>query len=334
MSLLKLKIFNKINYYLRLSKKFKALLSDNPTISEELQKEFNSSVDEVYGDVLQFERENLTDKQRINKLKEVFIKRYRRYFLYGEFIVWSFNKPFGYAGDFKIIDAIYQNAPTTVGFDRLWDNYFQRLAISKATRERKNDFKKLLADFVSRNNKSEIRIMNLASGPAREIKELMEEGNYIDASLVKFDCCDFDNKAIDYARELLGNAPNVNFLKKNAVRLALKSDIRKELPNNYDIIYSTGLFDYLDYKIAVRLIKNLKVLLKPNGRLIIASVRDRYSNPSVCWMEWVADWNLIYRDESEFKKIFVDAGFSLSGLDLILQKSGVMQYCVALNNKD
>ena len=61
-------------------------------------------------------------------------------FVRGTLIDWSLRKPFGYAGDFKIINDIYENNPDTVGFDRLFDNYFQMSAISIAVRNRKDDF--------------------------------------------------------------------------------------------------------------------------------------------------------------------------------------------------
>ena len=74
---------------------------------------------------------------------------------------------------------------------------------------------------------------------------------------------------------------------------------------------------------------NLKKILKNDGLMIICNARDRYSNPSVGWMEWVADWYLIYRTEAEFKKIFLEAGFLPENLQIIPQESKVMQYCFA-----
>ena len=47
------------------------------------------------------------------------------------------------------------------------------MSASKATRERKEDFKKIILDFVKEHKGCNIRIMDLASGPAREIKELL-----------------------------------------------------------------------------------------------------------------------------------------------------------------
>jgi SAM-dependent methyltransferase len=242
------------------------------------------------------------------------------------------QKPFGYAGDFKIIDNIYQDKPRTTGFDRLWDNYFQQLAISKSVRERKKDLKKMIFNFIKSHKKQDIRIMNLGSGSVREIKELVEVDYENLFSKVIFDSYDFNVEAINYAKSLLKNVPNVNFFQKDAIRIALKKDIKNEISRDYDLVYSAGLFCYLDDRIAVRLIVNLKRLLKKGGIILISHVGDRYSNPSVCWMEWVADWNLIYRTEAELKRIFLEAGFSQKNLQIIPQHSKVMQYCFASIN--
>jgi|SRR3990167_2887511 len=325
-------IFSEVKHYLKFSRELQAHLTKHPDDWYKFQDRFNLTLDKVYNDILQFEKENTYDESKVYKMKRIFEKRYRHYFLYGDFIRWSYEKPFGYAGDFKIIDDIYRNHSSTTGFTRLWDNYFQQLNVSKAVRERKEDIKKMIITFLEDqgNQKNHnIRIMNLASGSAREIKELLEADSKELFAEVVFDCYDFDSRAINYAKELLNNDSNVNFFQKNAIRLALKKNIREEIVKNYDLIYSNGLFDYLDEGIATRLISNLKKLLKRNGIIVISNVRDKYSSPSAGWMEWVAEWYLIYRTEDELKNIFKAAGFSHNDLQIIIQHSKTMQYCFA-----
>jgi len=325
-------LFSRIRYYRKLSQELQQQLANKPDDWSKFQEIFNISVDRVYHDILEFEKENAQQSEsKVFKLKKIFEKRYKRYFLYGEFIKWSLEKPLGYAGDFKIIDDIYQNRPCTTGFDRLWDNWFQQLAAPKAVRERKEDFKKIILDFVKKRGDKNIRIMNLASGSAREIKELLETDTEYLFSKVIFDCYDSDTRTLDYAKQLLNNSSNVNFSQKNAIRLALKKDIESEVRYKYDLIYSSGLFDYLDEKVAVRLVNNLKKLMRHDGIMVISNARDKYSNSSAGWMEWVVDWYLIYRTEDEFKKIFLDAGISANNLQIRPQQSRVMQYGLVKN---
>lgn len=325
-------IFAEVRYYRKLSQHFQSHLAKEPEDWIKFQEVFNLTVDKIYKDIQAFEKENIAKMEsRVYKLKKIFERRYRRYFLFGEFIKWSYDKPFGYSGDFKIIDDIYRNCPRTNGFDRLWDNYFQSLAICKAVRERKDDFKKIILDVVRERIGHDIRIMNLACGPARELKELIESDKNRELSKVFFDCYDLDLEALDYAKSLINGGGNVKFSQKNAIRIALKKEVKDEIMDEYDLIYSSGLFDYLDERIAIRLVSNLKKLLKKNGILAVANVGDKYCNSSAGWMEWVAEWNLIYRSEAQFRKIFLNAGFPQQSLRIISQSSKIVQYCLAKN---
>lgn len=321
-------IFSEVKDYIKLARSLQAHLSKCPDDWHRFQDTFNLTLDNVYNAILLYEKENIGgDELKVYKLKKIFEKRYRHFFLHGQLIKWCLDKPYGYSGDFKIIDDIYQNKPTTVGFARLWDNYFQQLDIARATRERKENFKEIISDFIKNRKDKNIRIMNLASGPAREIKELLEMDFEVFSSDVNFDCYDFDIRALEYARQMLNNRANVNFFQKNAIRLAFKKDINNDIPHRYDLIYSAGLFDYLDEMVAVRLIGNLRRLLKADGLMLIANVMNRFNNVSAAWMEWVAEWYLIYRGEDEFRKLFLAAGIPESNLRIMPQRGKIMQYC-------
>jgi len=322
----------KLKLYKKRACEIESYLSRSPAEWGKFQSEFNSEVNKIFRDIMNFEQNNfaLGREGKVYKLKRVFIKRIRELFLKGSYNEWSLRKPFGYAGDFKIIDDIYQNNPTTTGFDRLFDNYFQMSAISVAVRNRKEDFKRLIINFINNNQGRDLRIMDLASGSCRELKEILC-ANPSFSKNITFDCYDNDEKAIEYARVLLSNFPQINFIKENAIRIAFRKDIHSIINKRYDFIYATGLFDYFGERVGIVLVRNLKKLLKPNGILAISSVRDKYSNPSVHYMEWVGDWNLVYRDDEEFRKIFLDAGFREVELRTQYEQQGIMQYIIVSN---
>ena len=188
------------------------------------QAEFNSELNVVFRNIMDFDKASLAKNydNKVYKLKRLFVNRIREMFLRGECINWSFRKPFGYAGDFKIIDMIYLNNPATTGFERLFDNYFQMSSISVAVRNRKEDFKRMILDFIKERNGQKLRIMDLASGPCREIKDILSADSSLFKNVV-LDCYENDSNAIEYAKSLLANhASGINFIKENAVRIALK----------------------------------------------------------------------------------------------------------------
>lgn len=323
----------KISAYKKHAIHMQSFLSKHPGEWGRFQSEFNQEVNAIYREVMLFEKQSVADGQedRIYRLKQIFVEKFRQDFLKGDLANRSFNKPYGYAGDHKIIDDIYLNQPFTMGLDRLFDNYFQMSAISVAVRNRKEDFKTIVKQYVSKHQSDNIRIMDIASGPCRDVRELFSDDREGCFKNTQYHCLDADQRAIDYAKQALNGDSRVYFTQMNIVRLALSKDPRKEFSEAYDVIYSTGLFDYLDERITQRLIANLRKMLKPGGVLAISDVRDKFSNPSIYFMEWVGDWNLIYRPDDEFRAFFKLAGFSENELTYSFEQQGIMQYVIARN---
>jgi len=321
-----------IKNYKKRAQDIEDYLSKNPGEWGKFQSEFNSEVNDIFRAIMNFERENVSvgAEDKVYKFRRLFVSRVRKMFERGVYTDWILRKPYGYAGDFKIIEDIYKNNPPTTGFDRLFDNYVQMSAIANAIRNRKNDFKKMIIRFVSDRQNCPLRIMVLASGPCREIREMLSHKNGLFTNVI-FDCYDNDKNAIEFARTLFTDVTNVNFFKENAIRIAFRKDIHSLINQKYDIIYSTGLFDYFDEKLATRLIENLKKLLNPRGALFISDVRDKYSNPSVHYMEWVGEWELVYRDDENFRNIFINAGFKENEIEPQYEQQGILQYIIATN---
>lgn len=322
----------KVKAYQKRAREIEEYLKQKPQEWGKFQSEFNQEIAKIFGDTMLFEKQHIQkeDEASIYKLKRIFINHIRKEFLRGEYIVWSFEKPYGYAGDFHIIDCIYRNSPKTVGFDRLFDNFFLLAPASIATRNRKEDFKKIIHNHLKQPRYSDttVNVLDLASGPCRDILEFFNEyGSQVPKT--NFFCYDGDERAIEFAKGLLGQRKDVTFVKENVVRLALRKDIENSVKERFDLIFSTGLFDYLDERVGVRLVANLRKLMKPGGLMVVSNYRDKYSNPAFHFMEWVGDWNLVYRTEEQFQEIFLRAGFLKEQLRFDYEQQGIMQYCFA-----
>lgn len=74
----------------------------------------------------------------------------------------------------------------------------------------------------------------------------------------------------------------------------------------FDLVYSAGLYDYLEPVVAQKLTARLGALCGPDGRLLIANfVPDGYSR---AYMELFMDWHLIVRDVAEMLELARHAG--------------------------
>ena len=208
------------------------------------------------------------------------------------------QKPFGYAGDFLVIDKIY-TYHTSKNYSK-WDQYFHTQSATKAVRNRKDYFKDSVKNFSEeKNHRSEIRLLNIASGPCRDLLELYEDETI--QKNIKTTCVEMDEHAIAYSKNMVKKyADKINFIQKNILRF--------NCDEKFDIIWSAGLFDYFNDKVFVRLLSRMKDWLSPNGRIVIGNFNQEH-NPSRTYMEVMGEWFLQHRSEAHLLALAEEAGY-------------------------
>ena len=111
----------------------------------------------------------------------------------------AFRKPHGYAGDFEIIERIYERYTSDQAKLNKWDVYWQQHSAAHAVRNRVNVFADELGRVCSERGAEVMHVLNLASGPGRDMKQFFELNP---SANVHFDCVDQDQNAIEYAKNL------------------------------------------------------------------------------------------------------------------------------------
>ena len=129
-----------------------------------------------------------------NKYSEVFSEKTLQGFVA--------QKPHGYAGDFEIIDRIYTRWTSPDPNLSKWDHFFHALPAVQAVRNRKEYFKYLLTALEKSNHKKMIRVLNVGSGPGRDVYEYCCNNP---STRIIFECVDIDETAIKYAKSLCHN---------------------------------------------------------------------------------------------------------------------------------
>ena len=197
----------------------------------------------------------------------------------------SFLKPHGYAGDYEIIDKLYRRHINPEKHLANWDRYFHTLPAVNAVRNRKTYFHELLDRRVAHSSGA-LKVLNIASGPGRDIYEYLSIHH---DENIQFHCVDHDPNAISYAGALCANyTGNVIFTHGNAVRF-------KPEPR-YNLVWSAGLFDYFDDRLFVFVLKRLCSGLLPGGEAVIGNFSP--CNPTRHYMR-LMDWVLHYRDAGQ-----------------------------------
>jgi len=200
--------------------------------------------------------------------------------------------PRGYPGDFETVDQLLQHRndaePGAVGY---WiEEYCLSSAIAQQHRNKVTAQAAVIRKTARENPGA--RILVIAAGGAADVEAAQD-------ALVDGRCSvtlnDVDAAALRLANERLPHLRDrLDFLEGNILRIA------RLLPKErgpFDLIVCGGLFDYLDDRAAGLLTRVILTrMLAPQGTLFFTNIR--HGNRFRPWMEYLADWRLIERDEA------------------------------------
>lgn len=214
------------------------------------------------------------------------------------------QKPLGYPGDFITMNYIYDYHEAgylgTSSFEKMINNYTCNIPISYSNIVRKIFFKEKILDTI--NNDKDAKIASVGCGSARELIEVLLESNI--KNHVKFLCVDFEKKALEYVREQVkkidgdkAKSVSIEYSHKNILDLAKSKKLEAQFKDQ-NLIYASGIFDYLSDRFCKRLLKQLYDLLPRGGTLIICNASaENHSHRA--YYEILGDWKMIHRTREE-----------------------------------
>lgn len=258
-----------------------------------------AEVDNFVQDIIKQFNDGIISKEDIDAILNEFGEDYFTNSIQG----FAYKKPYGYAGDFKVIDMMYTYHKTEDPKYAIWDEYFHSHAAPQAVRNRKAYFKNMLHDKATK--KENIQLLNVASGPARDLFEFYNEN---ENSTVKTTCVEMDPRAISYAKKLNAqHIDKIDFVNANIFKFSTEKQ--------FDIIWSAGLFDYFDDKAFVLVLKKMQRWIKPGGEIIIGNFNENH-NPSRDYMEIFGDWHLHHRTKEQLTALAAHGGFDVKGVSV------------------
>jgi extracellular factor (EF) 3-hydroxypalmitic acid methyl ester biosynthesis protein len=214
-------------------------------------------------------------------------------------------KPAGYSGDAEVMVMLYENSYRGGStFEQLMHKYPVETRAADAVRSRRRVVPRLLREAEARSpaRAGPFRFLSLACGPGYELEEIFATR----ADLERFDCAllDQDPRALDLAREVVRRIdakhhgrPPVRYLEESVRTMLRTRDLRTRF-GAFDFIYSMGLFDYLTGPVARAVLARTFDLLAPGGEIVVGNFH--VTSPTRIYMDYWADWTLIYRTEESF----------------------------------
>ncbi len=224
----------------------------------------------------------------------------------------SLVKPRGYAGDFEVIDRVYQRSLTTDPELINWDNFLLNTHAAKAVRNRKTYFLNLLRTLGSTSESGEpIEVLNIASGPARDVFEYL---SFATDERIRFTCVEYDKTAIQYAKALCyEHLDAIEFVQANAFRYTTE----KKFP----LVWSAGLFDYFDDRRFKFLLSRLYDMTEKGGELVVGNFSTE--NPDQSYMEVLMEWELHHRSVEDLRRLATEIGLDNEQITIGKEPEGV-----------
>jgi extracellular factor (EF) 3-hydroxypalmitic acid methyl ester biosynthesis protein len=225
-----------------------------------------------------------------------------------------FHKPLGYAGDYGMVNMILKNpyeGPSL--FAKIVNAWFLNQLPAQAHRNRIKFLKRKLTEETLRMLKVNrpTRIFNAGCGPATEIQEFLSETELCDHA--RFTLLDFNEETIQYATNALqditkrfSRQTTIEWQKKTVQQLVKEAMRSEKVPvkGTYDFLYCAGLFDYLPDSVCKQLVEIFYQWLAPGGLLLVTNVDA--TRPFRNKLEFILDWNLIYRTAQQLFELRPD----------------------------
>ena len=214
----------------------------------------------------------------------------------------TYTKPLGYAGDYEMMNMIVSHELEGNSlFAKLANAYLLDQVAPRAVRNRVGFLYDKMVDEASRVARCgrTANIYSIACGPAREAQNFVAEQPLSDQA--HFLLLDFNEETLQYVGNRMEELKKEHHrrtsikLVKNSVHKLLKGPSKRapEEPG-YDLIYCSGLYDYLSDAVIKKLNTYFYDQLLPSGLLVVGNFAP--CTPRQNLMEHLSEWFLIYRD--------------------------------------
>ena len=170
--------------------------------------------------------------------------------------------PKGYQGDNITLEYLYKGYPVS---EDLFGQYIDLYTISRTlgvgVRERKEKLKDILTkEMFQRDQTKFLSVLNIGCGSSKELYEIGVRLNDFNG---KITCVDFDSEALNFSEITLASRmidmKKFEFIKLNVLKLVDAQYMESTL-GKFELMYSVGLFDYIQDKGIIKLFQSLFTL--------------------------------------------------------------------------
>jgi extracellular factor (EF) 3-hydroxypalmitic acid methyl ester biosynthesis protein len=233
------------------------------------------------------------------------------------FIARAQTWPRGYAGDFETVEYLCDGANRAPAGSL--GHALEELALtSPITAQHRNKVTfqahRILAACDRKPDGAQV--LSIGCGGCRDIRSI---AGRLRERADQFVLCDFDYDALDFALHALGPlSGRCTYL--NATVPRVLSRLSPYGP--FDLVIVGGVFDYLPDRWVTLTLRHIwESLLAVDGEVIFTNVVR--GNPFRVWLEYLANWELIERDEADVRRCGLAAGMPADALSIERDGTGL-----------
>lgn len=224
------------------------------------------------------------------------------FFMQDPLTKWSFDRPRGYSGDAHLLDLIYRHEKTTAQVAAASEigkeiyEFTSHAPSSFANCDRRDILARHVDETANRVGHG-AEILSFAAGHLREAEVTKAHAA---GTLGRWVAVDQDPLSIAEIESSYAGTP------VQAVKGSVRDLLAKKLDlGTFDLVYASGLYDYLNDKVAVKLTQRLLPLVKPGGSFLFAN----YSHPIIVdgYLETFMNWTLLLRSEEDMRRIIAES---------------------------
>ena len=222
----------------------------------------------------------------------------------------ALERPFGYPGDYAILELAYDRRPhasSRTAAGQFADAWFASAPLARAVSARKDLLASVFEERALAADRP-LRILSIAAGAARELREMSPQAlKSVEATLV-----DRDPRPLEFARlSLSAVAPSHRV--RTVVGDAIEGgDVVDEVGSDgpFDVIYSFGLFDYLSDEHILQTVRNFLPLLADGGQVIFCLKDRRHYD----WLPaaWLYNWRFVPRTADDGPRLALELGLRVT----------------------
>jgi len=217
-------------------------------------------------------------------------------------------RPHGYPGDYRTMELFYRLEETpdkesppkckTPG-ETLVESAFARTHGIRLIQKRAKILESFLVERLSAGHQRPLRMLDVGGGGARYFRRAIRK--VVDAN-VSYTIIDQDPSLPHFwCNEIPADVARNVTIVSAPVKSLLSGECAERLPDKFDLVMSSGLFDYLDQGTASQLAAHLFSMLRKPGALVIANMLNSEPGQAAFFRETIMDWHIVKRTDDEMR---------------------------------